>query len=201
MSAVDKEKPYNYNNDNHHLCQIIINCIADPGVGVPANVFASYVEDNILKPMNIDTNMFSTDPKLNELVNINEEPTPTAARYYSGPADTTSGIYLSKLGGLAAAGFYSNATEVCKFVAALRNTTVLDQSTIQYMLEEGLGWFPWQGLYGRYYEHNGEQIVGSQGLETALFRLTNGFDCVLFSNSLNTQLASTIVEAFETRNS
>lgn len=83
MGPPDATKPSLYNNNNFALLQIMINCIVDLVLGVPGNVFASYVQNNVLKPMGVDTTIFNTTLKIGGNT--------TDALCYSGVDDTNPG--------------------------------------------------------------------------------------------------------------
>ena len=88
---------------------------------------------------------------------------------------------------MAAGGFISTAQELLKrFSWPLRNTGVLPAAAISEMLNDGIGWFPYAGNYGTYYQKDGGLHNGDppqQTLNTCVVRLAEGYDIALVANT------------------
>ena len=79
---------------------------------------------------------------------------------------------------------------------------MLSASATQRMLDESMGFYGYDGIYGRYFHHNGGIGNGAtppQGVCTGIIRLSDGYDALLLVNSLGVDVIGLMIEAFETR--
>lgn len=161
--------------------------------------------------MGVETHTFSTRVPPDEGLRLGA---PGFALYYSDSQDTHTGMILPPIGVLATSGFNSYVTELCRFIAALRGNPVLNQMTIQYMMDQHMGFMPYHGLYGQYFWWQGGNSISfkdnstntqyTQGLRSGILcGLPGGYDCVLLLNSLDAgnsfQTVNVIAQAFEYR--
>lgn len=183
---------YAYSNTNFTILQAIIDVLTGHG-GVMPDYYETYVRDNVLVPMGIDPRVFNPNP----------DPPNVATLTYSNASDQRQGQYWGRLNCVAAGGWIASANELMKFLAGVRNQTVLSAETTAMMFNEYLGWYPYDGIYGRYFHHNGGLMNGAtpqQGLATGIVHLADGYDALLLINSLGADTIGLIVQAFETRN-
>jgi hypothetical protein len=111
-------------------------------------------------------------------------------------------MYWSPFQCVAAGGWVSSAKELAKFLAGVRNNTVLSPDATQRMLDGQLGWYIYNGIYGQYFHHNGGLLNGAtppQGLVTGIIRLTDDYDVLLLVNTWGPDPISLMIQAFETR--
>jgi CubicO group peptidase (beta-lactamase class C family) len=183
---------YAYSNTNFTILQAIIDVLTGHG-GVMPDYYETYVRDKVLVPMGINPQVFSATP----------DPQTTATLTYSNSSDSRHGQYWGRLNCVAAGGWIASANELSRFLAGVRNHTVLSPESTVMMLNEYLGWYPYDGIYGRYFHHNGGLGNGAtppQGLATGIIHLADGYDALLLINSLGADTIGLMVEAFETRN-
>jgi hypothetical protein len=74
------------------------------------------------------------------------------------------------------------------------------------MLNNDLGWYTYDGIYGQCFHHNGGLLNGlspAQGLVTGIMHLSEGYDALLLVKSWGVpnviDTIGLIVKAFETR--
>ena len=151
-----------------------MGCIEGYG-GANPDYHPTYVKQNVLEPMGIDTTIFNEIP-----VQADDRST---ALSYADSADTTKGLHWPQIKATAAGGWVSNAEELAKFMIGLRKNTVLDAATADSMFTGQLGWYQRDGLWGQYFDHNGGLHRGEQFLHTGVIRLNAGYDCVMLVNS------------------
>lgn len=194
------EKPgpaYEYNNTNFAICQAIVNnatkCLHDDS----SHYYMQYVSEHVLKPMNIDTEIFNTCPDAED----------NATLSYGDAKDLENGTYWEQIDNVAAAGYIASVEEVIKFLIGVRNHVVLDEAATKLMLhvpkdqanqnprDPPLGWYYKRGQYSEYFFHNGllqnhsmkdekgNKTPGYQCLSAGIMRSEDGYDCVLFINS------------------
>ena len=97
-------------------------------------------------------------------------------------------------------GWIAPTTEVIKYLIGIRNHTVMTAPTTNTMFTQSLGWYPWNGVFGTYYHHNGglgNGLSPTQGLNTGVMRFSNGYDAVLLVNSPDDNIIQHMVNAFE----
>ncbi len=160
---------YSYNNENFTILQGVID-------QVTGQDYVRWVTQNVLVPAGIDPSIFNPNP----------DPSSTATLLYSAPSDTRDGYYYGPLDFVAPGGFISTALELLKIPLALRNTSVLPAAAIREMLNDGIGWFPYAGKYGTYYQKDGGLHNGGppqQTLNTCIVRLAEGYDIALVANT------------------
>ncbi len=160
---------YSYNNENFTILQGVID-------QVTGQDYVTWVTQNVLVPAGIDPSIFNPNP----------DPNATATLLYSGPSDTRDGYYYGPLDFVAPGGFISTALELLKIPLALRNTSVLPAAAISEMLNDGIGWFPYAGNFGTYYQKDGGLHNGGtpqQTLNTCIVRLAEGYDIALVANT------------------
>ncbi len=160
---------YSYNNENFTILQGVID-------QVTGQDYVTWVTQNVLAPAGIDASIFNPNP----------DPSTTATLLYSAPSDTRDGYYYGPLNFVAPGGFISTALELLKILVALRNTSVLPAAAISEMLNDGIGWFPYAGNYGTYYQKDGGLHNGGtpqQTLNTCIVRLAEGYDIALVANT------------------
>lgn len=184
-----------YSNTNFTILQALIDVLTGHG-GTNPSYYPTYVSDNVLPPMGINLSIFNPNP----------DPSSTAALSYSSGTDTLHGMYWPPINCIAAGGWISSARELIKFLAGVRNNVVLAPTTTQLMLNEDLGWYTYDGVYGQYFHHNGGLLNGlspAQGLVTGIMHLSAGYDALLLVNSWGVPAVvdtiGLIVKAFETR--
>jgi CubicO group peptidase (beta-lactamase class C family) len=181
-----------YSNTNFTILQAIIDCVTGHG-GESPDYYVTYVSQKVLTPMGINLGVF----------NATAEGTSSATLSYSGASDTTHGQYWGSMACVAAGGWITSARELAKFQAGIRNNTILSQDATQLMLNGQLGWYAYDGIYGRYFHHNGGLLNGltpAQGLVTGVIRLTDGYDALLLVNSWGPDTIGLMIQAFESRN-
>jgi hypothetical protein len=134
--------------------------------------------------------------------NCSVDPQRSATVYYGGAADARPGMWWPTFNARAAGGWVGTANQLIKFLVGVRNNTVLSAADTAMMLNENLGWYTYDGVYGQYHHHNGGGDNGAdppQGLNVAIVQLADGYDAVLLVNSLRPDVVELIVKAFETR--
>jgi len=159
---------FNYSNTNYTILQGVID-------RVTGQDYVTWVTQKVLVPAGINPSIFNATP----------DPQATATFSYSGPSDPRPGNYWPALSFVAPSGWISTANELLKILLAMRNTSVLPASTISEMLNDGIGWFPFSGSYGTYYEWNGSLINGltpAQANNTCVVRLAEGYDIAMVAN-------------------
>jgi CubicO group peptidase (beta-lactamase class C family) len=129
---------YSYNNENFTILQGVID-------QVTGQDYVTWVTQNVLVPAGLAPSIFNPNP----------DPDTTATLLYSGPSDIRDGYYYGPLDFVAPGGFISTALELLKIPLALRNTSVLPAAAISEMLNDGIGWFPYAGNFGTYYQKDG----------------------------------------------
>lgn len=182
---------YAYSNTNFTILQALVDVLTGHG-GVMPDYYETYVRDKVLVPMGINPQVFSANP----------DPQNTATLTYSDSSDTRHGQYWGRLNCVAPGGWIASANQLMKFLTGVRNNTVLSPDTTLMMFNEALGWYPYDGIYGRYFHHNGGLGNGdspSQGLATGIIHLADGYDALLLINSLGADTIGLMVQAFETR--
>lgn len=185
---------YTYSNTNFTILQGLID-LAVPNLPPPPNEapyadYTDYVQRAVLAPMDIDVGRFTARP----------DPRSSATLYYSGMYDHTPGYYWPPFSFTAPGGWVAPASELIKFLIGVRNNTILSPQLTEHMFTQRLGWYAWNGTYGRYYHHNGGLFNGAhprQGLSTGIVHFTNGYDAVLLTNSPHKGIIKLMVQAFE----
>lgn len=177
---------YNYNNNNFTILQGVIQ-------EVSAIAYTDFVFQNLLPLAGMDPLIFNAAPDQTDL----------AALSYSGPNDPAAGQYWKPFRFVAAGGWVASASEVLKLPIALRGSSLLPQTTVSQMLNDGIGWYSASGSFGRYFHHNGGLGNGrspSQQLNTCIVRLGEGYDIALVTNSQPpADVVSLAIGAFESR--
>jgi CubicO group peptidase (beta-lactamase class C family) len=174
-----------YSNTNFTILQGLIGELSGQD-------YVSYVNQKVLVPMGIDTNVFSPNP----------DPIGSATLTYSGASDTRHGQFWGHFDFTAPGGWIASANEILKFLVGVRNNVVLSAATTDKMFKESLGWYTYNGTYGTYYHHNGGLGNGatpSQGLNTGAIHFSEGYDAILLINSPRGDVINVMIEAFETR--
>ena len=182
---------YAYSNTNFTILQALIDVLTGHGGEMP-DYYETYVRDAVFVPMGINPQVFNANP----------EPASSATLTYSDASDARQGQYWGRLNCVAAGGWVASANELMKFLTGVRNNTVLASQTTLMMFNEGLGWYPYDGIYGRYYHHNGGLANGAappQGLATGIIHLADGYDALLLINSLGADTIGLMAQAFEAR--
>lgn len=160
---------YLYTNSNFAILQGVID-------QVTGHDYVAWVTQNVLVPAGVNTSILNATP----------DPQATATLAYSGPGDQRPGQYFGPSPFVAPGGWISTTTELVKFMAALRNTSLLPSSTISDMLVEGMGaWVPFYGNWGTYYQKGGDNVNGltpAQATGAQIVRFTQGYDVALVSN-------------------
>jgi CubicO group peptidase (beta-lactamase class C family) len=184
---------YAYSNTNFTILQALIEQLAAP------DDYATYVTENVLKPMQIRTPVFNTVP----------DPRARAALSYNDPTEPRPGKFWDPIPAQGAAGWIASADELRKFLVGLRRGTVLPSETVFAMLNDELGWYTYDGSFGPYFHHNGALLDGfdsdSQGLNTGIVRFPDGYDALLLINSwaprdsVGFDVIKILVRAFEAR--
>jgi len=178
-------KTYAYSNTNFTILQAVVDQLSGQD-------YAAYLTQNVLVPMGIDPVLFNPQP--DQFVD--------ATLCYSGRTDQRPGCYWNEFAFVAPGGWITSGDQLIKFLIGLRNNAVLSKQATEAMLTGGLGWYPWAGVYGTYYHHNGGLLNGlqpAQQLNTGIVRFTDGYDAVLLVNSPRGDIINLIVKAFETR--
>jgi len=177
---------YYYDNTNFSILEGVIE-------EVSGTEYADYVTQNVLLPAGIDPTVFSVNP----------DPSSTSSLTYGGPDDTRPGFYWGPIGFEGPAGWISSARELVKLAMALRGTSVLPAAIVSEMFTDGIGWYPYTGNFGTYYDHNGSIGNGlnpPQRLNTCIMHLGEGYDIALVSNSIAPADVTTLcIGAFESR--
>ena len=177
---------YSYNNENFTILQGVID-------QVTGQDYVAWVTRNVLVPAGIDPSIFSASP----------EPPTTATLLYSGPNDPLPGDYFGPIQFVAPGGWISTASQLLMIPLALRNTSVLPASAITELLTGGIGWFPFAGTYGTYYQKDGglsNGLTPPQSLNTCVVRLAEGYDIALVANSQPpTDVVNICARAFDSR--
>jgi CubicO group peptidase (beta-lactamase class C family) len=176
---------YKYSNTNFTILQGLISELSGQD-------YVTYATQNVLIPMGIAPSLFNPQP----------DPPDVATLYYSGQSDQRPGMYWHEFSFVAPGGWITSAKELIKFLIGLRNNAVLSKEATDAMLTGSLGWYPYSGVYGIYYHHNGGLKNGldpHQEVNTGIVRFTDGYDAVLLINSTRQQIIKLMVEAFETR--
>ena len=176
-----------YSNTNYTIVQAVIEHLSGMS-------YVDYTRINIFNPMGINSNVFNATP----------DPADTSALTYSGLADTQPGQYWGAFRFVACGGWVASARELLKFMIGVRGNVVLSPQTTDMMFTEGLGWYPYDGKYGRYYHHNGALVTGAtppQGETTGVIHFTDGYDAALLINTPlpGFDIITPMVQAFETR--
>lgn len=151
--------------------------------------YVTYVSQKVLTPMSINLGVF----------NATTGPTNSTTLSYSGASDANHGQYWSSM---AAGGWVTSARELAKFQAGVCNNVVLSTDATQLMLNDQLGWYEYDGIYGQYFYYNGGLLNGAtpaQGLVTGILRLTGGYDALLPVNFWRPDTIGLTIQAFETR--
>jgi uncharacterized protein (TIGR03437 family) len=177
---------YSYNNENFTILQGVID-------QVTGQDYVAWVTQNVLVPAGIDPSIFNAIP----------DPQATATLLYSGPNDPLPGDYFGPIDFVAPGGWISTANELLMIPLALRNTSVLPASAITEMLTGGIGWFPFAGSYGTYYQKDGglsDGLTPPQTLNTCVVRLAEGYDIALVANTQPpTDVVNICARAFDSR--
>lgn len=177
-----------YSNTNFTILQALIDALTGHG-GDATSYYPTYVTENVLKPMGIDPSVFNATPDAQS----------SSTLYYSGASDPNNGIYFNPINCIAAGGWISSARQLIKFLAGVRSNTVLGADTTLSMLENNLGWYTYNGLYGQYFHHNGGLVYGNQGLVTGIIHLSDSYDALLLINSWGPDTIGLMIQAFEQR--
>jgi uncharacterized protein (TIGR03437 family) len=177
---------YSYNNENFTILQAVIE-------QVTGQDYVAWVTRNVLVPAGIDPSIFNATPDLSS----------NATLLYSGPNDPLPGGYFSALNFVAPGGWISSANQLLNVLLALRNTSVLPSAAISGMLTGGIGWFPFAGNYGTYYQKDGglfDGLTPPQTLNTCIVRLAEGYDIALVANTQPpVDVVSICADAFDSR--
>ena len=177
---------YYYDNTNFSILEGVIEVVSGTD-------YSDYVTQNVLLPAGIDPTVFSVNP----------DPASISSLTYSGPDDTRPGYYWGPIGFEGPAGWISSARELVKLAMALRGTSVLPAAVVSEMFTDGIGWYPYTGNFGTYYDHNGSIGNGldpPQRLNTCIMHLGEGYDIALVSNSIAPADVTTLcIGAFEAR--
>jgi len=147
--------------------------------GIVENVsgmsYVDYVTQFLLKPMGINTSVFSKTPDLLE----------KATLAYTNASDKSHGQYWGPMPFVGAGGWISSANEALKFLEGVRNNVVLPAPITQQMLEEEIGWTKVTSANnGTYYGWNGNLVnVANQNIRAAMVHFPSGYDAILLINS------------------
>jgi CubicO group peptidase (beta-lactamase class C family) len=180
-----------YSNTDFTILQAIIALLVDPvhqgGDGIAP--YVTYVTEHVLKPMVIDPLVFNPNP----------DPSSTATESYA-LSDNGPGVYWAPIQCVGCGGWVATACELIKFLSGVRDERVLDQRLTQRMFHEQLGCYEYDGIYGKYYDHNGWLLNGGspdRGLNTRIIHLAEGYDALLLVNAQFVDTIGLMIEAFE----
>jgi CubicO group peptidase (beta-lactamase class C family) len=180
-----------YSNTNFTILQAIISLLVDPenkgGDGVQP--YVRYVTDHVLIPMGIEPSIFNPIP----------DPRASATLSYA-YSDIGSGQYWTTFNCVGAGGWIASPRELIKLLIGIRKDRVLNKSWTQKMLSEQLGWYEYDGVDGKYYDHNGWLLNGAapnRGLNTGIIRLAEGYDALLVVNTQFVDTIGLLIGAFE----
>jgi CubicO group peptidase (beta-lactamase class C family) len=180
-----------YSNTDFTICQAIIALLVDPvhqgGDGIAP--YVGYVTDHVLKPMVIDPLIFNPNP----------DPPATAALSYA-LSDNGPGVYWDPIQCVGCGGWVATAGELIKFLIGVRDDRVIDRRITERMFHEQLGCYVYDGIYGKYYDHNGWLEDGgtpNRGLNTGVIHLSDGYDALLLVNAQFVDTIGLMIEAFE----
>jgi len=182
---------YAYSNTNYTILQAVVDTLTGHGGQTPG-YYATYVTNNVLIPMGIDPAAFNPFP----------DPQNSATLYYASASDVGHGAYWSHFDCVAAGGWVAPASELIKFLKGVRYSTVLSPEATKLMLNGSLGWYPYDGIYGQYFHHNGGLHTGGnpdQGVMTGIIHLSDNYDCLLLVNTYGIDPIALMIKAFETR--
>lgn len=184
-----------YSNTNFTILQAIISLLVQSGGGDGVTPYVQYVTNQVLVPMGIDITDFNPVPDPQNLATLGY-----------GLNDTRNGNYWRQFPCVAAGGWVSSIPSVLKFAIGVRNNVVLPAATTASMLQNGYGFYTYNGIYGQYFHHNGGLVNGAsplQGLITGLVHFVEGYDAVFFCNSQDPSQSlnavNLIIDAFEQR--
>ena len=182
---------YAYSNTDFTILQAIIALLVDPvqqgGDGIAP--YVSYVTDRVLKPMVIDPGVFNPTP----------DAASTATLSYA-LSDNGPGVYWNPINCVGCGGWVATAGELIKFMAGVRDHRVIDRHLTERMFREQLGCYEYDGIYGKYYDHNGWLHNGGtpdRGLNTGVIHLADGYDALLLVNAQFVDTIGLMIEAFE----
>jgi len=180
-----------YSNTDFTILQALIAELVDPvqqgGDGITP--YVTYVTDHVLKPMVIDPLIFNPIP----------DPPAIATDSYA-LSDNGPGVLWSQIPCVGCGGWIATAGELIKFMSGVRDHRVLDEHLTQRMFHEQLGCYEYDGIYGKYYDHNGWLHNGGspdRGLNTGIIHLADGYDALLLVNAQFVDTIGLMIEAFE----
>jgi CubicO group peptidase (beta-lactamase class C family) len=180
-----------YSNTDFTILQGVIALLVDPvnqgGDGIAP--YVEYVTDHLLKPMVIDPLVFNPNP----------DPASEAAESYA-LSDNGPGVYWSPIQCVGCGGWVATAGELIKFLIGVRDDRVIDHHITERMFHEQLGCYEYDGIYGKYYDHNGWLHNGGTpdlGLNTGVIHFADGYDALLLANAQFVDTIGLMIEAFE----
>jgi|GEM_PF-4503712 len=176
---------YAYSNTNFSILQGAIEEIFGQS-------YETYMKDEVLKKMGIDTAVFSPDPNSRDVATLS----------YAGSSDQRSGTYWSEMQMIGPGGWIAPASVLIKFLTGVRSNKVLSPELTKQMLTGELGWYTYDGNYGQYYHHNGGLTNGgspAQGLNTGIIHFSDGYDALLLVNSPVPAIIPLMIRAFQTQ--